>query len=192
MVNVEIKTTNLLLQQNGGDPLFLFLTGASGAGKTHLAQALQHCLDANKAHVAYFDNIGVPPLEQMISEFGSGEKWQEAKTHEWIQKLAAMREKKLLLLEGQFNPVFARDGLIRAGINNYILVVAHCEDVIRESRLKDLRKQPELVNQEMRNWAKFLHAKTIELGGTALDTGSNSLAFSIDSLAKKINAKLSS
>jgi GNAT superfamily N-acetyltransferase len=55
--------------------LFIFITGASGSGKTYLTQALERVLDPTFVRVEYFDRIGVPSFEDMIKEYGSCEKW---------------------------------------------------------------------------------------------------------------------
>ena len=192
MEKVDIDNTNLLLSRYSGDSLIVLLTGASGAGKSHLANALEEHLDADKAHVAYFDRIGIPSIEEMVREHGSGEKWQEAKTHEWITKLAKLGDKALVVFEGQYNPQFAGDGCRIAGVTNYLLFVVNCDETTRERRLSELRNQPELINDDMRHWARFLNDKTIALGGTVLDTSSSDISATINTLAKQINGKLSS
>lgn len=83
-------------------PLFVFITGASGAGKSYLTQALERKLDSKLVRVEYFDHIGVPSSEEMIKEYGSGEKWQELMTHQWVQQLVSEKDKKVVILEGQF------------------------------------------------------------------------------------------
>ncbi len=190
MAKTEIDTTNRLLSRYSGEPLMVLLTGASGAGKSHLASALEKQLDLANAHVAYFDSIGIPDSEQMVSEYGSGEKWQEAKTHEWIADLAAKQDKALIVFEGQYNPKLALEGCKKAGVSNYILCVVHCDEAVREKRLSVNREQPELINEDMRNWARFLHAKTVELEGEVLDTSQSRVSENINALAALINRKL--
>ena len=190
MARTEIDTTNRLLSRYSGEPLMVLLTGASGAGKTHLAYALEKQLDLAKAHVAYFDSIGIPDSEQMVLEYGSGDKWQEAKTHEWIADLGAKKDKALIVFEGQYNPKFALEGCKKAGVSNYILCVVHCDEAVREKRLSVNREQPELINEDMRNWARFLHAKTVELEVEVLDTSQSRVSENINALATLINRKL--
>jgi type II secretory pathway predicted ATPase ExeA len=53
----------------------LVVTGASGVGKT----AAVRLLDARRRpglHCFYFDSIGIPSIEVMEREFGSGAQWQ--------------------------------------------------------------------------------------------------------------------
>jgi hypothetical protein len=77
-----------------------------------------------------------------------------------------------------------------AGVSNYILCVVHCDEAVREKRLSVNRDQPELINEDMRNWARFLHAKTVELEGEVLDTSQSRVSENINALAALINRKL--
>lgn len=172
------------------EPLFVFLTGASGAGKTFLATSLEKTLDPEFATVAFFDRIGVPSTEEMIRDFGSGEKWQKAMTHKWIERLASGPSKNIIILEGQFNPQFALDACKRLNIQNYILIDIHTDQNIRENRLTHNRKQPELANPTMENWAQFLKKKTEELGGTVLDNSESDLPATLNKVCYLIKEKL--
>jgi len=151
-------------------PLFVFITGASGTGKTFLAKTIEQRLNSNLVSVVYFDQIGVPSLEEMIEKFGSAEKWQESMTYKWVQQLASMKDKKVILLEGQFNPQFAMDACKEYKIQHFLLILLHADKKIREHRLIKQRVQPELANETMENWARFLKRKTQELEGTIIDT----------------------
>lgn len=159
---------------------FVFITGASGAGKTTLTKKLENELDSNDWIVNYFDSIGVPSVDVMVNEFGSCEKWQEWATHSWIEKLATLSENKNVILEGQFNPKFAIDALEKLNILNYVFICVHSNRAIREKRLIENRNQPELVNEDMDNWAEFLKKKTLEIGGEIIDTSDSDLYKSVN------------
>lgn len=64
----------------------VILTGASGAGKTTIAEAIEH-LHGQEFDVFYKDRIGVPPVEEMVDKFGSVKGWQRAATFEWMDRL---------------------------------------------------------------------------------------------------------
>ena len=91
------------------------LTGASGSGKTTIARAIEQ-RHANLATVLFFDCIGIPPVEQRIAEYGSGEAWQKATTLRWMERIAAMQQDRDILFEGQTRISFLREGIASAGI----------------------------------------------------------------------------
>ncbi|OJW50240.1 MAG: hypothetical protein BGO67_02625 [Alphaproteobacteria bacterium 41-28] len=171
-------------------PLWVFITGASGAGKTFLTGALEQKLNHKYVEIAYFDRISVPPLEEMVKKFGSGEKWQEKMTHERVQKLKIHKDKKILLLEGQFNLQFALEACKEFKIQDYLLILLHANRKTREFRLIEQRAQPELANDTMENWALFLRRKTLELGGNIIDTSRPNLASPLNELTDLILKRL--
>ncbi|MEK6734475.1 MAG: acetyltransferase, partial [Pseudomonadota bacterium] len=59
----------------------ILITGASGSGKTSILKELEKILPKEQVSINYFDDIGIPSFEDMIKEYGSCEKWQEAITH---------------------------------------------------------------------------------------------------------------
>ena len=65
------------------------LVGASGAGKTTIAKAIESHRP-RVAQVFFFDHVGVPTPEEMIAGWGSGEAWQREKTLEWMTRLAKL------------------------------------------------------------------------------------------------------
>ncbi|MBA3813312.1 MAG: zeta toxin family protein [Alphaproteobacteria bacterium] len=188
-----LKQLNTFLQGQAAlvsTPLFIFITGASGAGKTHLAQTLEQELDPQFVAVKFFDRIGVPPLEEMIKEHGSGEKWQEAMTHQWIQNLTTILDKQVIIFEGQFNPQFAIDACKIFGVHLYAIVLLHADKKTRGHRLIEYRRQPELVNETMDNWAEFLKAKTEEVGGTIINTSDSDTRATLLKIAELVQHAL--
>jgi dephospho-CoA kinase len=150
--------------------LFTLITGASGSGKTTILKALEQALPRDLVSVHRFDHRGVPSVEEMVTNYGSAEKWQEATTHAWIKKLAKMTDQKLIFLEGSFNPTFAVASLQTWGIKNYVIICLHADRKVREARLIQHRKQSELATQEMENFAQVLKTKTLDLGGVVIDS----------------------
>lgn len=174
---MTIKRLNTFLKRYPSNqaPLFIFITGVSGVGKSFLAKALEQELDLRFVSVNYFDRIGVPSFEHMIKEYGSCEKWQEAMTHQWVKQLAFVQDKKVVILEGQFNSQFALDARMEFGVAHYVFVLLHAEREVREYRLIKQRTQPALANETMENWAQFLKRKTQELKGTIIDTSDSDI-----------------
>jgi uridine kinase len=142
--------------------MIILITGASGSGKTTILKAIEQQLPENQISVNYFDDIGVPSSEAMIAQYGSCEKWQEAMTHKWIEKLAKITYKEFIFLEGSFNPEFAK--------HYSLLICIHADIAIREERLITLRNQPELATQDMENFAQMLKNNTLKMGGIVIDS----------------------
>src|SRR5262245_13951133 len=69
----------------------LVVTGASGVGKTTAIRALES-RGVRGVRCHFFDSIGVPSEAEMIRDYGGPEQWQKAKTHWWIDRLAASDE----------------------------------------------------------------------------------------------------
>ena len=153
----------------------ILITGASGSGKTTILKELAQNL--SNISINHFDDIGVPSFEEMISGYGSCEKWQENATHVWMEKLSKITDKQLVFLEGSFNPEFAISHLKE----NYFLICLCAERSIREERLKQ-RGQLELVTQDMEIFAQMLKAKTLELGGVVVDTSKKDLSEIIEEI----------
>lgn len=185
-----LEQSNRLLREVNIDckiPILLLLTGSSGCGKTYLCQELKAYIDSSRAVIHHFDSIGVPPHGQMIAEFGSGEAWQRAKTHEWIGRLIEIEDKVLVIFEGQYNPHFAIEALARFEVENWAMAVVTCEQVIWEQRLRGLRGQAFLITDAMRNWARVLREETERLGGSVIDTSASDLNANLKDVVRLIN-----
>ncbi len=157
-------------------PYLVLLIGTSGSGKTTILKAIAKELSTDAVSINYFDDIGVPSFEEMVANYGSPEKWQEVTTHLWIEKLANIADKKLIFLEGSFNPEFAVSHLQKLGMHKYLIICVHAERAVREKRLSQQRNQPELITQDMENFAQVLKAETLVLGGIVLESTDNNLS----------------
>ncbi|MBX5195730.1 AAA family ATPase [Rhizobium sp. NZLR10] len=146
------------------------LIGASGSGKTTIARAIaEQSLDT--VEVLFFDAIGVPSAEEMIREYGSGEGWQFAKTVEWMKKMAEIATAgRRVVFEGQTRLSFLVEGSAAAAWYDYIPILVDCDDATRAARLTFDRRQPELANPEMMNWANYLRLEARARGCEILDT----------------------
>jgi energy-coupling factor transporter ATP-binding protein EcfA2 len=163
------------------------LIGASGSGKTTIARAVaSRCGEA--AAVFHFDSIGVPSVEDMIRQHGTGEAWQRAKTIEWMRKLASKTQTGLpMLFEGQTRFSFLVDGAVAAGGLVYDPILVDCDDYTRSDRLRFERKQPELDNEDMTNWARYLRQQARDGGYFVLDTSALSLTESVEQVIARLN-----
>ncbi len=134
------------------------ITGASGVGKTTLLQQLQEDLEEGAYQFYKFDEIGVPPFEEMVRDYGSPSAWQKAKTVEWIEILIrkAAKNTTSIIFEGQMNLDFIIEGFKEHKFTEYKIILIDCEAGEIKRRLIEERNQPELANADMVNWLKFL------------------------------------
>lgn len=139
-------------------PSIFFLSGASGVGKTSIVENLKaHYHSSNDYAFLHFDSIGIPSPEEMIKQAGSGEKWQELTTYRWLEKITVeYQDKKIVVIEGQVNLDFIEAACHKFEIVRYFIVLIDCDWRTMQERLVYNRQQPDLVNQDMRNWATFL------------------------------------
>ena len=138
-------------------PKILFLSGASGVGKTTIVNALRSQNISAYHFFLHFDSIGVPSLTDMIESVGSGERWQEITTHKWIEKITnEYRSTDTVIIEGQVRLNFIEDACRKFGVTRYAIVLIDCDWKIMSERLINNRQQPDLVNSNMQSWAKFL------------------------------------
>lgn len=181
---LEDVNTLLCSASVGTSPAVLFLLGSSGCGKTLLCKALQQHLNRDKSEVLFFDSVGVPSEEEMVKDFGSGENWQRVTTHDWVRKIADRKDKALIVFEGQYRPDFVTEILDGSGIDSYLITVVTCAEAVWSERLRQGRQQPELVTEDMRNWARFLREKTVEAGGSVIDTSCSEITANLQDVGK--------
>lgn len=182
LLNTELAQIKQMLQ-----PIFVFVTGASGIGKTTITTILEQVLDPQFVRVAYFDRIGVPSEQEMIARYGSGKQWQEAKTYEWVEKLITTSSgKKLIIFEGQYDPDFAVGAAQKYHIEHFLLIGIYAQQTVREARLIYERKQPELANQDMENWPELLKNKVLKHNGIVIDTTSVTPQEAVEYIAENI------
>ncbi len=145
-----------------------FVTGASGAGKTTAVKNIQ-AENPGTFEFCFFDSVGVPSPEEMKLKYGSGEGWQKATTKYWVKKMKAIVDTKSAILDGQARPEFIDEACKENEVTNYEVILFDCSDEVREKRLIE-RGHPELVNTDMKNWAKFLREEAAKRGDTIIDT----------------------
>jgi dephospho-CoA kinase len=161
------------------------LTGASGAGKTTIARAIER--ENPEFLVFQFDSMGVPSPEIMAS-FGGGNQpggsWQRAVTLQWFERIAPLLHAgRSVLFEGQMRIAFIQEALALHQISQAHVILVECDDQARAARLTYERQQPELANESMMEWSRYLHQEAIEAGYKILDTGLMSLPTSVRLIA---------
>jgi dephospho-CoA kinase len=159
----------------------VIMTGASGSGKTAIAKTIEESHPS--ITVFRFDSIGVPSAE-IVATFGSdhqpGGAWQRAMTFKWLERIAPMLgEGRTVLFEGQMRIAFIREALTACKIENARILCVECNDSTRTRRLTHDRAQPELANENMMCWSRYLHQEALEAGCEILDTSNLSLSDSV-------------
>ncbi len=163
-----------------------FIIGASGAGKTTALKNIQET-HPEAFEYCYFDSIGVPSPEEMIERFGSGDNWQKINTNSWTKKMKEESlDRKPAILDGQTRPSFIEEACKKNNIDSYEVILFDCTDEIRKQRLID-RGQPELANDQMMNWAKYLRTETLSRNYKILDNTNLTKEESKDMLFKLLN-----
>jgi hypothetical protein len=167
------------------------LAGASGGGKTTIALAIE------RGHPEFlvfrFDTIGVPSPEVMAS-FGTGHQpggaWQRAMTLKWFERIAPLLHAgRSILFEGQMRIAFIQEALAVYHISHARVILVECDDQIRTARLTYDRQQPELANNSMMGWSRYLHQEAVEAGYEILDTGLASLSESVERIVSYLYEK---
>lgn len=160
---------------------FVILTGASGSGKTAIARTIEGSHPS--ITVLRFDTIGIPSAEAMAT-FGNGHQpggaWQRAMTFKWMERIGPMLTAgKKVLFEGQMRIAFIHEALRASNIENARVLCVECDDSTRIWRLAHDRLQPELANESMMGWSRYLHREAFETGCEILDTTNLSLSDSV-------------
>jgi hypothetical protein len=152
-------------------PAILVVTGASGVGKTTLVHALEaRAIPGVRCY--YFDSVGVPSTAQMMAVHGSPQAWQVATAHQWIARLAANPDGcSVAVLEGQVRPSLIYQAFAEQDVRHGRVLLLECEPGLRDGRLRELRRQPELATATMTAWAAYLRGQADALGLPVLDTG---------------------
>ncbi|UIJ82965.1 AAA family ATPase [Rhizobium leguminosarum] len=142
---------------------------------------------ARPIDVFYKDRIGVPPVEEMIKQFGSVEEWQRAATFEWMARLSALvTQGRSVLFEGQSRFAFLVEAVERAGLMPYACILIDCDDKTRTRRLSIDRGQPELASADMMNWASFLRNEASQYGCEILDTSNLTLEQGVERVLREV------
>ena len=163
------------------------LIGASGTGKISLANHLHDKLDNTKYEIYNFDSIGVPQSDEMTRLYGSPTEWQKVKTEEWIKKLTSHVLKKTIIFEGQMNPNFVREAFKELNFKNYEIILIDCEEKELIRRLVEERNQPELANEDMLNWLKYLRQESKKYNYKNIDTTRRTIHETGKILIRKFN-----
>jgi hypothetical protein len=125
--------------------VLLCVTGASGAGKSTVLDALVRALVSQPVTCAEFDSVGVPP-EIVRSTGADGTIWRQNTIEQWTQRAVdEQRAGRHLLLCGQMPAgeiLAAPSAELLDGIAACLL---HCSPEVRRKRLIDRGEDPEML-----------------------------------------------
>lgn len=158
-----------------------FLIGASGVGKTTAASLLEN--KRKDIKFIYPDKErAVPSKEEMINLFGSVENWQKNQTSERVKRIKEeFLNNQSVLIDTQSRFEFIKNACEQNQISNFEVILFDCEDLTRNKRL-DERGHPNLINQDMNNWARFLREDCSKNGCSIINTTN----LTIDEMTNKL------
>ncbi|MFH7029728.1 MAG: hypothetical protein ACHBN1_31300 [Heteroscytonema crispum UTEX LB 1556] len=157
-------------------PAILFLSGASGVGKTTIVATLQANNTDSSRIFLHADTEGVPSFTEMIEQAGSLEKFQEIATHKSIEKITQeYQSTNTVIIEGQARFNYIENACRKLGVTRYAIILIDCDWEIMRDRLLNNRQQPKLVSNDMRNWANFLRRQARRKNIPIVDTSRQSL-----------------
>jgi dephospho-CoA kinase len=163
-----------------------FIIGASGAGKTTAVKNIEKT-NPNDFQYCYFDSVGVPSEKDMIEKFGSGENWQKINTNYWVKKMKdEYLAVKPAILDGQTRPSFIEEACKENNIVSYEVILFDCTEEVRKQRLIN-RGHPELANDQMMNWAKYLREESLAKSYPIIDNTNSTEYESKQALLKILN-----
>ncbi len=87
------------------------------------------------------------------------------------------------VLDGQTRPSFIAEACELIGADSRHIILITCAADVRRARLLK-RGQPELANDQMMQWARYLAAETTRIGGTIIDNDNLSVAETASALAQ--------
>ncbi len=106
----------------------------------------------------------------------------------WVKKIKEeYLENNKVILDTQSRPSFIKEACEKNEILDYKIILIDCSDEERKRRLIDERKSPELANEQMMNWAKYLREKCVENNCNILDNTNLSKEETLIKLLELIN-----
>jgi hypothetical protein len=175
---------------------FYFITGSSASGKTTLLKGVINSIFP-KLTTYYFDEIGIPTVEEMNNKFGGPAQWQAYNVHKWIERINLSESAEIIVLDGQARPNVILDTARKLEIKSLHITLIDCSHDVRRNRLQKIRNQPELDKLDMYTWAAYLRGQSDALNLEIIDTTDKNikdsvieLADSIDRFAKENNSLL--
>jgi dephospho-CoA kinase len=107
-------------------------------------------------------------------------------TIDWVRRIRPELATAPAVLDGQTRPSFIAEACELNRVTSYRIMLITCSDAVRRARLLQ-RGQPELANDQMMEWARYLVAETRRIGGTIIDNDCLSIAETATVLARIVS-----
>ena len=137
----------LIESQYDGMRSILFLTGASGAGKTSTIETLEPDYNNTLAFI-HTDDFGVPSPEEMVRLYVGGNGYQRHIFNHWIDYSKSYIHDKFVIIEGSLIPSIIIEGCKDENISAHRVLLFDCDDVTRKQRLNQ-RGHPDIATTDM-------------------------------------------
>jgi dephospho-CoA kinase len=165
---------------------FYFITGSSASGKTTVVKGVINSVYPQMT-TYYFDEIGIPTVEEMNDRFGGPAQWQAYNVRKWIEGINLSKKADFIVLDGQARPKVILDIARELEIKSLHITLIDCSHEVRRNRLQKTRNQPELDMLDMYTWAAYLRGQSDALTLEIIDTTNKNIGDSIIELADSIN-----
>ena len=110
----------------------------------------------------------------------------KSNTKKWVKKMGESLTTKPAILDGQTRPSFIEEACKENGVKSYEVILFDCNDEVRNQRLVN-RGHPELANDRMTNWAKYLREESLSRNYKIVDNTNLTEEESKEMLLKILN-----
>jgi len=88
----------------------------------------------------------------------------------WNESRRSLQPVKRFCSRDKCEIAFIQEALTTSAIENARILCVECDDATRTRRLTQDRLQPELADESMRGWSRYLHQEAVEAGCQIPDT----------------------
>jgi RNase adaptor protein for sRNA GlmZ degradation len=171
-------------------PFIVWLTGASGVGKTTALRVMEARLAHTSWIFLHLDGIDRPAVEDMAAQVGALSNEQDVATHWWIRKAATeYPTAEVVVVDAQSDLNFVEDACRHCGVANYAIILLDCDWEIISDRLIHQRRQPHLASERMHNWVRYLRRQAQEKNALIIDTSTRPPDRVVDMILAHIPAR---
>ncbi|BCM90735.1 hypothetical protein IAD21_02595 [Abditibacteriota bacterium] len=149
-------------------PFLLWLTGASGVGKSTAFHLLEARNKGRQWRFVHLDGESVPARDVVNAQTAQMSNIQEFLAYYWVE-MFVNDEHEVIVMDAQAHPRFVTEACQHFGLSRYCIVLFHSDWEVMSARLSQ-RGQPELATPEMQNWSAHLLAYAQSTNLPVIDT----------------------